>query len=65
MSGECQGRKDDVGGFAFEVLGIGNSAYGSVEGGTAVAAGDDNRNPEVLSQWLQNLLAEVPEIVDD
>ena len=59
MSVECQGRKDDVRCFAFEVLGIWDSAYGSVEGGTAVAAGDYNRNPEMLAKGFKNFFAEV------
>ena len=59
MSVERQGRKDDVGGFAGEVLGVRDSSYGSVEGGTAVAAGDDDRNAEMLAQGFKDLHAEV------
>ena len=65
VEGVCKFRHHDVCRFAFLMLGIRDSAYGPVEGRTAVAAGDDDGNAEVLSQGLKNLLTEIPEIVDE
>ena len=59
VEGVCKFRHYDVRCFAFEVLGVRDSAYGSVEGGTAVAAGDYHRSAEVLAKGLKNFFAEV------
>ena len=53
---------DDVGGFAFLMLRVGDSAYGFVELRTTVAAADYNGNAEMFSQGFKDLLAEVLKI---
>ena len=56
--------EEDVGCFAFQVLGTGYSAYEAVEVAAAVATADVDGPTIVLSQGLQNLLAQVLEVGD-
>jgi len=56
--------EEDVGSFAFQVLGTGYSANEAVEVPAAVATADVDGPTIVLSQGLQNLLAQVLEVGD-
>lgn len=56
--------EEDVGSFAFQMLGTGYSAYEAVEVAAAVATADVDGPAIVLSQGLQNLLAQVLEVGD-
>ena len=56
--------EEDVGSFAFQVLGVCYSPYPAVQLFAAISAADVDGLSIVLPQGLQNLLAQVLEVVD-
>lgn len=55
----------DVDGFACQMLGVGGSPYGPVEGGGTVAAADDDGTARVGAEGLEDGVADAGEVGDD